>query len=49
MKPSEVLVFRATVEAPKTLLIVGGLTTVTLALAVLLVPPLVEVAWTLLF
>jgi hypothetical protein len=43
------LVFRATLVGLKLLLMVGGATTVKLALEVLPVPPSVEVTWTLLF
>ena len=49
MKLSEVEPFRATLGVPKVLLMVGGATTVMLALEVFPVPPSVEVTVTLLF
>src|SRR5579864_8143219 len=49
VKVNEVEPFKATLAAPKALMITGGATTVTLAFDVLPVPPSVEVTCTLLF
>ncbi len=49
VKLSEVEPFSGMLAAPKALTMVGGATTVMDALAVLPVPPLVDVTWTLLF